>query len=338
MKYLITGGAGFVGCNLANRLLDQNNEVMVLDNLSRKGVSANLEWLKQKGKNLQIESADIRDAKKIEALCKNVEVIYHTAGQVAVTTSITNPRQDFEINALGTFNVLEGARKSDTDPVLIFTSTNKVYGNLKDLEIEELETRYDFKELKGVPSDRAIEPCTPYGCSKAAADFYCLDYARMYGIKSVVFRMSCIYGARQFGNVDQGWVAHFLLAHIMSKPISIYGNGKQIRDILYIDDLVDAFLLATENIKKTRGQPYAIGGGPENTISLLELVSYVEDKYGKKYNLEFKDWRPGDQKVYYSDVSKAKNDFGWIPSVSTKEGIDKLYLWIKENLQLFSRL
>lgn len=339
MRYLVTGGAGFVGSNLVNRLLDEGNEVVLFDNRSRKGVAHNLEWLKSKKSNaLSIILGDIRNPKAVESACKDVDSIYHTAAQVAVTTSVSNPREDFEINALGTFNVLEGARKSNTDPSLIFTSTNKVYGALDDLEIEEQKTRYDFKTLKtGIPSERPIEPHTPYGCSKGAADSYCLDYHRIYGIKTTVFRMSCIYGTRQFGNVDQGWVVHFIITHLLSRPISIYGDGKQVRDILFIDDLVNAFQLATKNISKTKGQAYAIGGGPKFTISLLELVDQIEKSKNKKFNLTFEDWRPSDQKVYYSDISKARKDFGWMPAVSPQSGIGRLYEWAQANITLFAK-
>lgn len=338
MRYLVTGGAGFVGSNLVNKLLDEGNEVALFDNLSRKGVLHNLEWLKsKKNKNLTIIKGDVRNPKDVEPACKDVDAIYHTAAQVAVTTSVTNPREDFEINALGAFNVLEGARKSNTDPTLIFTSTNKVYGALDDVAIEEQKTRYDFETLKtGVPSERPIEPHTPYGCSKGAADSYFLDYQRIYGLNTVVFRMSCIYGTRQFGNVDQGWVVHFIITHALGKPISIYGDGKQVRDILFVDDLVNAFQLATKEISKTKGQAYAIGGGPKFTISLLELVDYLEKSKNKKFNLKFEDWRPSDQKVYYSDISKAKQDFGWEPKISPKEGITRLYDWVLQNKPLFS--
>jgi len=337
MRYLVTGGAGFIGSNLVNKLLDDGHDVVLLDNLSRKGVIHNLEWLKaKKSKKLSVLSGDIRDPKTTDPACRDIDVIYHTAAQVAVTTSVTNPREDFEVNALGAFNVLEGARRSNTDPVLIFTSTNKVYGALDDVGIEEHKTRYDFKSLKsGVPSERPIEPHTPYGCSKGAADSYCLDYNRIYGLKSAVFRMSCIYGTRQFGNVDQGWVVHFIITHLLGRPISIYGDGKQVRDILFVDDLVNAFQLATAEINKTKGQAYSIGGGPKFTISLLELVEHLESTRDKKFNLSFEDWRPSDQKVYYSDISKAKKDFGWAPQVAPKTGIDRLYRWVAENSHLF---
>lgn len=337
MRYLVTGGAGFIGSNLVNRLLDEGNEVTLFDNLSRKGVVHNLEWLKaKKNKSLSVIRGDVRNPAEIGPACKDVDAIYHTAAQVAVTTSVANPREDFEINALGTFNVLEGARKSNTSPTLIFTSTNKVYGALDDAGIEELETRYDFKDLKrGVPSGRPIEPHTPYGCSKGAADSYCLDYSRIYGMNNVVFRMSCIYGTRQFGNVDQGWVVHFILTHLLQKPIAIYGDGKQVRDILFVDDLVNAFQLATRNISRTKGRAYAIGGGPSFTISLLELVGQIERSKNRKFDLKFEEWRPSDQKVYYSDISKAKQDFGWAPQVSPADGVGRLYDWASSNISLF---
>ncbi|MFH1786609.1 MAG: GDP-mannose 4,6-dehydratase [archaeon] len=337
MKVVVTGGAGFVGANLASRMIERKHKVVVYDNLFRPGVEHNIDWLKQKwGDRFTFVKESVCDARKIEAACKDADAIFHTAGQTAVTTSVTNPRQDFEINALGTFNVLEAARKAETMPVVIFTSTNKVYGDLGDVEIMEKERRYEFKTLRnGVPSERPIEPHTPYGCSKGAADSYCLDYNRIYGLRTVVFRMSCIYGTRQFGCVDQGWVAHFVNSYILNSPLTIFGDGKQIRDVLYIDDLVNAFIKATENIKKTAGQAYAIGGGAKNAMSLLELVQYVEERGGKPFGLDYGEWRPSDQKVYYSDVSKAKRDFGWEPKVSPKNGVNLLYSWVEENRNLF---
>jgi len=336
-RVLVTGGAGFIGSNIAHRLLNEEKDVIVFDNLSRKGVEHNVEWLKENHeKGLSVIKGDIRKPKEIEAAAKDVDMIFHTAAQVAVTTSLDEPREDFEINGAGSFNVLEAARKSGSDPIVAYTSTNKVFGNLEDVELEELETRYDFKELKtGVQKDRSIDPHTPYGCSKCVGDSYTLDYSRIYGMKSFVFRMSCIYGTRQFGNVDQGWVAHFLMSHLFKGAITIYGDGKQVRDILFVDDLLDAFFAAVDNIDKTKGKAFNMGGGPGNTLSLLELIDLVEKETGKKYEVSFEDWRPADQKVYYSDISLAKDVFGWEPKISVQDGVMRLYKWIEENQNLF---
>lgn len=338
MNYLITGGAGFVGCNVANTLLNNGNEVVVFDNLSRRGTEKNLKWLRENHENVVFVKGDVRDYEEIEKITKDIDVLYHIAGQVAVTTSVTNPKEDFEVNALGTFNVLEAARHANTDPIFIFTSTNKVYGGMEGVLIEEQKQteRYDYKDLKsGTAESMQLDFHSPYGCSKGAADQYVRDYSRIYGLKNVVFRMSCIYGFRQFGNEDQGWIAHFIISSILDRSLTIYGDGKQIRDILFVDDLVRAFEYATENIGKIKGRIYNIGGGPSNTISLLELIDYLEDLLGKKIEYSFDDWRPGDQKVYYTDVSKAKEDFGWVPEVSKEEGIRRLFYWAIENKHLF---
>jgi CDP-paratose 2-epimerase len=334
----VAGGAGFVGCNLVDGILSNfgDGEVIIYDNLSRKGVKRNLEWLIKKfgKKRLKFVKGDVRNASLLAKSSKNCDVIYHTAAQVAVTTSVSNPIEDFEINALGTINMLEAARKGN-DPVFIFTSTNKVYGGLESLEIKESDDRYDFKDVKGVSEKMPIDPCTPYGCSKCAGDTYTLDYADTYGMKNVVFRMSCIYGQRQFGNEDQGWVAHFLISHMLGKPVTIYGDGKQVRDILYVDDLVNAFFLATKNIDRVKGEFFNIGGGSRNTISLLELIEYVEDNYNKKFKLSYSDWRPHDQKIYCSDITLAKSKLGWEPKISRFAGIDRLYSWVVKNKHYF---
>jgi CDP-paratose 2-epimerase len=332
MKYLITGGLGLVGCHLTNALLSEQNEVVVFDNMSRRGVEKNLSWLKEKHKDFEFIKGDIRDAETLSKAMEDVDVVYHTAGQVAVTTSITNPRDDFEINVLGTFNALEAARNAKTDLIFIFTSTNKVYGNMEDVLIEEQGVRYDYKDMKnGITEKMPLDFHSPYGCSKGAADQYVRDYSRIYGIKSVVFRMSCIYGTRQYGNEDQGWVAHFVISSVLNKPLTIYGDGKQVRDILFVKDLVNAFKLTTGNINKTKGEVYNIGGGPKNVISLLELIKYLEELLGRRIDYSFDTWRPGDQRVYYSNISKAAKDFGWHPYIPKEEGIKRLFDWVNEN-------
>jgi CDP-paratose 2-epimerase len=337
---LITGGAGFIGCNLVDYFLNKGFEVKVFDNLSRKGTEKNIEWLKSNHKtNLEFIKNDIRKFDSLLEAAKNVDMIFHTAAQVAVTTSIKNPREDFEINALGTLNVLEAARQSNSDPIIVFTSTNKVYGNnVNKIPLVEKDTRYEFVDSNykgGIPEDFSTdaEEHTPYGSSKYTADIYIRDFFNIYGLKTVTFRMSCIYGTRQFGNEDQGWVSYFIISSFFNRPIVIYGDGKQVRDVLYIDDLIRAFELAYQNIKKTKGKVYNIGGGAKNTMSLLELLNMLKN-LGLNPKYKFDKWRPADQKVYISDIKKAK-EFDWAPKITPKEGVKKLLNWVKENKRLF---
>lgn len=343
MRILITGGAGFIGSNLSDFYLKNDHEVIIFDSLARANTEKNLEWLKSNHKKgLSFINGDVRKFDQLKTAVKGIDIIFHTAAQVAVTTSVKNPREDFDINALGTFNVLEAARLSNSNPTIAFTSTNKVYGNnVNIVPLVEKDTRYDFSDpkfLNGISEDfsTGADEHTPYGCSKYIADTYMRDYAAVYGSNTVVFRMSCIYGTRQFGTEDQGWVVHFVISSILSRPLTIYGDGKQVRDILFIQDLVNAFNLGTKNISKTKGNAYNIGGGPDNTISLLELISFLEKITNKKINYEFGDWRPFDQKVYYSNIAKAKKDFGWEPKISKEEGIERLIEWVNSNKQLFS--
>jgi len=339
-RILITGGAGFVGSNLVDYLLRNGDaEVVVYDNMSRAGVERNVEWLKSKysgSDRLSFVKADVRDYSQLLKATKDTDVIYHTAAQVAVTTSLVDPFTDFEVNARGTLNVLEATRELKIDPIIIFTSTNKVYGDLCNVAVEKKKTRYDFKNMKsGVDEQFPLDPVSPYGCSKCAGDEYILDYYRTYGLRTVVLRMSCIYGPRQFGTEDQGWVAHFIISTMKRRPLTIYGDGKQVRDILYVDDLLKALILAAREIKKTKGQAYNIGGGSKNTISLLEFISKLESLVKRKIKFRFDDWRLGDQRVYYSNISKAKREFGWQPTVSKDEGINKLFDWVLSNRALF---
>ncbi|MCX7918821.1 MAG: SDR family NAD(P)-dependent oxidoreductase [bacterium] len=337
-KILVTGGAGFIGSNLVYRLVEQGEDVTILDNLSRKGTEKNVEWLKAKfGDQCKLIVGDIRNKEVVNQAVQGQEVIFHLAAQVAVTTSILNPREDFEINALGTLNILEAARMSNCNPILVFTSTNKVYGGLEDIKVIEQQKRYSFRDYPfGIAESRGLDFHSPYGCSKGAADQYVRDYARMYGLRTVVFRMSCIYGPRQFGNEDQGWVAHFIISSILGKPITIYGDGKQVRDILFIEDLIRAFQLAVANIDITAGQIYNIGGGPNNTVSAwLEFREYLAKLLCREIPANFSDWRPGDQKVYVSDIRKAQHDLNWHPRIEVGEGIERLYCWVIENSHLF---
>jgi CDP-paratose 2-epimerase len=311
--------------------LAEGHRVTIFDSLLRPGSERNLAWLKsQHSDRLTVIQGDVRDASAMEAAVCDVDVIYHIAGQVAVTSSVTDPRTDFDINALGTFNVLEAARKNGRDPVVVFTSTNKVYGGMEDVEVVERATRYEYVNLShGTSESRPLDFHSPYGCSKGAADQYVRDYARIFGLRTVVFRMSCIYGPRQYGNEDQGWLAHFLIAARGDQPITIYGDGKQVRDILFIDDLVRALRLAAERIDVTAGRIYNIGGGPTNTISVwAEFGEVLAALTGKDVEVTFGPWRAGDQLCYVSDTRAAQADMGWRPQVDRESGIELLAHWI----------
>lgn len=341
MKVLITGGAGFIGCNSAKRFMDRGDNVTIIDNLSRKGSDINLKWLKTQGV-FNFYKADIRNYKdilKIFKKHKDIDLVLHLAAQVAVTTSVLDPRPDFEINALGTFNLLEAIRELDIKPVFIYASTNKVYGGMNDIEVVRDGNRYRYKDLPtGIPEDRLLDFHSPYGCSKGAADQYTIDYARIYDICTVSLRQSCIYGTHQLGVEDQGWVAWFTIASILDRPITIYGDGRQIRDVLYIDDLIDCYVASMENIDKVKGKAYNIGGGPDYTMSLLELISFLEERLGKKIKYSFSDWRPGDQPVFICDIRKAKADFGWEPKILPQKGVVELIEWVKQNKKWLERM
>lgn len=340
MKWFITGGAGFIGCNAARRILERGDSVVVFDNLSRKGTPSNLEWLKTVGK-FEFIKGDIRNFNELsDALKKhsNADAILHLAAQVAVTTSVINPREDFEINALGTFNLLEAVRTLNIKPIIIYASTNKVYGGLEDLNVVEGKKSYSFKNLPGgVPETRNIDFHSPYGCSKGCADQYIIDYSRIYDMKTVNFRQSCIYGYRQFGVEDQGWVAWFIIASLTGKPITIYGNGKQVRDVLFVDDLVQAYIAAMENIDVACGQTYNVGGGMEHSMSLIEFVEVLEPLLGHKLEHSWSDWRPGDQPIFICNLDKIKKDLKWTPKTDIKSGVSQLFNWVKNNLALFPK-
>lgn len=340
MKIVITGGAGFIGINAAD-YFSQDNQVIIFDNLSRKGSRDNLLWLKKRGRRYVFIKGDVRKKNTdLEKALKNTDLVLHFAGQVAVTTSVLNPREDFEINALGTLNILEMIRKSGNNPVFIYSSTNKVYGGLNDHQIVEKKTRYEFKNLPfGVSEQEQLDFHSPYGVSKGSADQYVRDYSRIYGLNTIVFRQSCIYGPRQFGIEDQGWVAWFIIALVKRKKITIYGNGKQVRDILYIDDLLRAYEMAAKNIEKTKGQIYNIGGGRENTLSVwFEFKAILEKLFRKKISASFSKFRPGDQPIFVSDIRKAEKDFNWRPTIQVFEGIERLFAWVQENKRLFSHV
>ena len=337
---LITGGAGFVGSNVAHRLLSAGHRVRLLDNLSRSGVERNLRWLiETHGDLVDIEVPDVRDLSIVKKAVKDASQVFHFAAQVAVTSSLVDPIEDFEINARGTLNLLEAVRAADNPPPLVFTSTNKVYGNLGDLQFTNGSTRYApvdpaIREL-GIAEDRRLDFHSPYGCSKGAADQYVIDYARTYRVPALVFRMSCIYGPHQYGNEDQGWVAHFVIRAVTGKPITIYGDGKQVRDILFIDDLVDAFLLAQQNMERLAGNAFNIGGGPGNTISLLELLDLIAELHGGDVSIEFENWRAADQRYYVANTTKFNASTEWKPKVGVREGVRRLYDWLIASDQHF---
>jgi CDP-paratose 2-epimerase len=332
MHVIVTGGAGFIGSNYAWWLLERGHKVVVYDNFARKGCEKNVEWLKtnRNALNLEVVKGDVRDFEALLNASKGCDLIVHTAAQVSVPLSISEPRLDFESNATGTFNVLEVARKIETNPTVIYTSTNKVYG-IPDVELVELEKRYDFKDLpNGVDESFALKGEEPYGVSKIAGDLYVRAYHLRYGVKSVSFRCSCMYGPRQWGKEEQGWVAWFCIAAATNQTINIFGNGKQVRDLLYVDDAIEAFSLAVDKIDNVAGQAINLGGGKENAVSLLEAIAYIEGVSGKRLSLRFTSWRPGDVKCYYTDYSKANRLLGWKPKVSWKEGILRTYRWVEE--------
>ena len=339
-RYLITGGAGFIGSNYVARLLDRGEQVVVYDNLSRPGAAKNIAWLHDSfgEESFSLVVADVRDAAAITAEASRAEVILHLASQVAVTTSVREPREDFEINALGTFNILEAARLSPTNPIVIYASTNKVYGGMEQVAVREAETRYEYADLPhGVPETFPLDFHSPYGCSKGAGDQYARDYFRIYGLRTVVMRQSCIMGPRQFGVEDQGWVAWFLIAGLTGRPVTIYGDGKQVRDVLYIQDLLEAYDLAIERIDAAAGQILNIGGGPGNTLSIWqEFGPLLEEILGFSLPHTRGDWRPGDQKIFVSDIRKAAQILGWSPKVGVREGVVHLAAWVQANLDLFS--
>jgi CDP-paratose 2-epimerase len=327
---LITGGAGFIGTNLAHRLASEGQPVLVFDNLSRNGVDLNLAWLReQHGNRVQSIIGDVRDPALVRRAVRRACRVFHFAAQVAVTTSLTDPIEDFEVNARGTLNLLEAIRAMPEPPPLLYTSTNKVYGTLSDLTVSLVGGCYVPKDEPlretGIGEDRALDFHSPYGCSKGAADQYVLDYARIYHLPAVVFRMSCIYGPHQRGNEDQGWVAHFLLQALRGESITIYGDGRQVRDALYVDDLVQAMCKAHARIERLSGRAFNIGGGPDNAVSLRELLELARQLHGKLPEVRFGAWRPADQRYYVSDIAAFSRAAGWRPRVSVEEGVRRLY-------------
>ena len=337
--YLVTGGAGFIGSNYTFRLIQRGERVTVFDNLARGGAKRNIAWLEETfGKDaFRLIVGDVRNADAIADTAKDADVMIHLAGQVAVTTSVTNPREDFEANALGTFNALEAARLSKRNPIFIYSSTNKVYGGMEDVEVVEESTRWLYKTLEhGCPETQQLDFHSPYGVSKGSGDQYTRDYSRIFGLRSVVFRQSCIYGPRQFGIEDQGWLAWMMIAAVTGRKITIYGDGKQVRDVLHVNDLLDAYDTAIEKIDTAKGEVYNVGGGKRNVMAVwAEFGPILERLLGKKIDVTREDWRPGDQRVFYADHRKATRELGWSPKIDLEEGLDLMFEWVKANRDLF---
>jgi len=336
MKYLVTGGCGFIGSNLAAKVLENGEELFVLDNLFRFGSSNSLKWLQTKG-NFKYYPYDIRNNNDVETVIKEVkpDYIFHLAGQVAMTTSIANPRLDYEVNALGTFNLLDAVRKYSPDSVVLYSSTNKVYGDFETLHFQENETRYICKEYPdGFPESLSLDFHSPYGCSKGCADQYLLDFHRIYGLKTIVFRHSSMYGTNQYATYDQGWIGWFcqkaleIKAGVLKESFTISGTGKQVRDVLHGKDVTDLYFKA-KDVKEAYGQAFNIGGGVENSLSLLELFAILEKKLDVRMNYVQIPWRESDQKVFIADMNKAKTILNWVPAIGKESGLDLMIDWLK---------
>ena len=342
MKLFITGGAGFIGCNSADYFLSKGHEIVIFDNLSRTGGQKNLDWLRERhGRSWRFVNGDVRDADHLVESVSGADAVLHLASQVAVTSSVIDPRQDFEINALGTFNVLEAVRQQAPEAAVLFASSNKVYGGMESVKVvyrSDRGGRYGFADfVDGIPENFPLDFHSPYGCSKGAGDQYTIDYARIYGLRSVSLRQSCIYGRRQFGVEDQGWVAHFVIAASLGRPITIYGDGRQVRDLLHVSDLVRAYELCIEHIDRLSGLALNLGGGPENTLTIWsEFGPLLESLIGRPVPVTYDEWRPGDQQVFVANIARARNLLGWQPTISPAEGIGDLFEWVQANPELFA--
>ena len=333
---LVTGGSGFIGSNLADSLLFDGHEVIVLDNLSRPGVEQNLDWLVSRhGSRVHPVRADLRDTTALREAVARSGAVVHLAAQTAVTTSLSNPLDDFEVNARGTLDLLEAVRATGRTIPVLFASTNKVYGGLEDLAMAEAADRYLPEDSavreRGIGEDRPLDFCTPYGCSKGVADQYVLDYAKSYGIPTAVLRMSCIYGPRQFGTEDQGWVAHFLIRALKGEPVTVYGDGKQVRDILHVSDAVAAYRAVLSDITRLKGRAFNLGGGPRNAVSLLAVLREIETIAGREVSVDFGDWRQGDQLFFVADCSRLSAETGWRARTDWREGLRDLASWLRAN-------
>jgi CDP-paratose 2-epimerase len=338
MKIIVTGGAGFIGCNAVSAWLKQGHDVVVIDDLSRVGTDKNLSWLKGQG-TFTFHRQDIRQAEplaRVFAEHRDAGAVVHLAAQVAVTTSVTDPRTDFEINALGTFNVLEAVRAHVPGAAVVYASTNKVYGSLPHARVAEVAGRYELVDREhGVSEEEPLDFHSPYGCSKGAADQYVIDYGRIYGLRTVCLRQSCIYGRRQLGVEDQGWVAWFTIAAIYGRPITLYGDGKQVRDVLFVDDLCELYDACIKNIDRVSGKAFNVGGGPKNRLSLRELLKDLERRVGHDLKPAAAPIRPGDQPVFVADVRKVAEELGWEPRTSAEAGVSILFDWVKAHPDLF---
>lgn len=337
MKLLVTGIAGFIGRNAAEHFLRRGDTVVGLDNLSRKGTRESLAQIRSHPR-LRFELGDVRDLERVRRVVReheDLDAVLHLAGQVAVTTSVVNPREDFESNLLGTFNLLEVLRQERPRVALLNAATNKVYGGLAHVPVVERAGRYEYGDRPfGVSEEEPLEFYSPYGCSKGAADQYVLDYARIYGLRTASFRQSCIYGCHQFGVTDQGWVAWFVIAAAAGRPITIHGDGKQTRDLLHVADLVRLYEVALTRMDEIKGQAFNVGGGPANVLSLRELIRFLEQRTGRALALAHAEWRPGDQKVFVADIRKAERLLGWRPQVPLAQGLEDLWSWVGQNLEL----
>lgn len=340
---LVTGGAGFIGSNLAHRLAGDGHRVLVLDSLARPGVEANLAWLSAThGAKISHVKADIRDVDAVDDAVRDATAVFHFAAQVAVTTSLADPRADFDVNLGGTFALLEALRQRGGRVPLVFASTNKVYGDLGDVALERGPDSYQPADTElrahGIAENRRLDFHTPYGCSKGASDQYVLDYARSFGLAAAVLRMSCIYGPRQRGTEDQGWVAHFLISALQGRPISLYGDGCQVRDVLEVSDCVDAYIACACNIEQVKGRAFNLGGGPPNAVSLRQLIAEIEKLTGRRVELQFSDWRAGDQRYYVSDTRAARAALGLKPALHWRDGVKRLLIWLRQEGRLSARL
>ncbi|MDK2970650.1 MAG: CDP-paratose 2-epimerase [Candidatus Sumerlaeota bacterium] len=340
MKVLVTGGAGFIGVHTARRFAQRGDDVVVFDNLSRVGARENLAWLQEAAPSVCFMPGDVTRAEDLAELARlhpEIEAIIHLAGQVAVTTSVADPVADFRANAEGTLNVLEMARTALSSPIVLYASTNKVYGGLEGVAVEKRGRRYEFRDFtRGIGESTPLDFHSPYGCSKGAADQYVRDYHRIYGLPTVVLRQSCIYGTRQFGIEDQGWVAWFTIATQLKRPVTIFGDGCQVRDVLFIDDLVRAYEAAIDRIDVSAGRIYNVGGGPDYAISLLEFLDLLSEAAELVIQPLSADWRPGDQRVYVSDIARIRTELGWEPRIGPAEGIERLVEWVRENREMIA--
>ncbi len=341
MRCCVTGGAGFIGCHSCAEFARDGFQVVCFDNMSRRGSAANAHWLEEQGYAVCVQG-DVRKPEDLARLWANhgpFDVVIHLAGQVAVTQSVLAPREDFEANALGALNVLEACRSQQPSPIVLYSSTNKVYGGMEEVAVIENPTRWMYRDLpEGISERQPLDFHSPYGCSKGCGDQYVRDYARIYGMPTVVFRQSCIYGPRQFGIEDQGWLAWFAIAALFERPIAIYGDGKQVRDVLHVDDLVRLYRIAVERIETARGQVYNVGGGPDSTLSIwAEFGPMLEEALGRSIPVTYNMWRPGDQPVYVSSIKKAHQELGWEPRIGVREGLGSLVAWVQEHRELVAQ-